>query len=225
LAPRSLDEFRPRAPFLSSLVRHHFPTDHDASILDLGCGHGALVFFARQAGYRNVIGIDASPEQVAAAKRLGIEGVSQGDVLETLRSLPDASQDVVVTFDLIEHLTKDELLRLADEVRRTMKDGGRWIIHTANAGSPLFGMVRYGDYTHEQAFTAASINQVLSVSGFRRVHCFEDAPIPHGLKSSVRWVLWKILRSCLRLYVAAEMGTTGDLVFSQCFLAVAFKED
>jgi hypothetical protein len=160
---------------------------------------------------------------VAAARRLGIEGVTRGDVTETLRSLSDSSQDVIVTFDLIEHMTKEELLPLADEVRRTLKAGGRWIIHTPNAGSPLFGMVRYGDYTHEQAFTASSINQVLSVSGFRRVHCFEDAPIPHGLKSSVRWVLWKMIRSFLRLYVAAEMGNTSDLVFSQCFLVVAFK--
>jgi SAM-dependent methyltransferase len=206
------------------VVRCHFPPDRDATILDLGCGHGALVYFARRAGYRNVRGIDASPEQVADANRLGIDGISQGDVFESLRSLPDASQDVIVTFDLIEHLKKDELLLLADEVRRALKGDGRWIIHTPNAGSPFFGMVRYGDYTHEQAFTPSSINQVLSVSGFGRVDCFEDRPIPHGVKSSVRWLLWKLIRAALRLYVAAEMGITrGDLVFSQCFLIVALK--
>ena len=36
---------------------------------------------------------------------------------------------------------------------RALKPGGRWILHTANAESPFYGRVRYGDITHEQAFT------------------------------------------------------------------------
>jgi SAM-dependent methyltransferase len=223
LAPRNTAGFKPREATFRRLIRRHFPPDHDATILDLGCGHGTLVYFARLAGYRNATGVDTSAEQVEEARRLGVEGVVLGGVMETLRSLPDTSQDVVIAFDVIEHLRKDELLDLADEVLRTLKEGGRWIIHAPNAASPLFGMIRYGDYTHEQAFTSRSLTQVLLTTGFLRVECFEDEPIPHGLKSLVRFGLWKLIKFFLSVYLLAEMGTAGDRIFTTGFLTVTYK--
>ena len=112
---------------------------------------------------------------------------------------------------------------LVDEVCRVLRPGGRWIIHTPNAESPFGMRVRYGDLTHELAFTRTSLAQLLS-SGFSQVSCYEDQPVPHGLKSAVRWALWKVFRTLLRLYVAAETGDSGrDAVFSQNLLCVAFK--
>jgi len=93
-------------------------------VLDLGCGHGALIYFARRAGYTNTRGVDGSPEQVAAARRLGIEGVEEGDLLATLASQADGSLDVVVAFDVIEHFTRDELLGFVDQVQRVLRPGG-----------------------------------------------------------------------------------------------------
>jgi SAM-dependent methyltransferase len=136
--------------------------------------------------------------------------------------LPDASLDVVVAFDVIEHFMRDELLGFVDEVRRVLRPGGRWIIHTPNAESPFGGRMRYGDLTHELAFTRHSIGQLLLSSGFSSVRCFEDTPVPHGVKSAARWVLWKLFRGVLRLYMAAETGD-GDAshIFTQNFLVVA----
>lgn len=224
LAPETVRGFEPRRPYLEKLIRDHFPSDRNASILDLGCGHGAIVYFARQAGYRDISGVDRLPEQVAAAKSLGIDGVGEGDLMETLHSLPDKSQDAVVTFDVIEHFTKAELLIFVDGVRRVLKPGGRWIINAPNAEGPSGARIRYGDYTHEQAFTRASLSQLLLASDFDRVDCFEDQPIPHGVRSAVRWLLWKLFRTYLRIYLAVETGDTGkDAVFSQNLLAVAVK--
>jgi SAM-dependent methyltransferase len=216
--------FAPREAYVARLVNRHFPADRGASILDLGCGHGALLHAARLAGYRNVAGIDRSPEQVAAARKLGIAGVREGDLLETLRALPNDSYDVVITFDVIEHLRREELLPLADEVLRVLKPGARWILHTPNGGSPFFGRIRYGDITHELAFTPASLGQVLLTCGFTDFECFEDAPVVHGVKSAVRLAAWKLIGGVLRFYVAAETGDTSrKTVFSQNFLTVATK--
>ena len=224
LAPLALEGLKPCAPYLIKLIHAHFPIDRRSAILDLGCGHGALIHFARGAGYANIRGVDGSPEQVAAARRLGIEGVEEGDLLTTLAAQTDRSLDVVVAFDVIEHFTRDELLGFVDQVRRVLRPGGRWIIHTPNGESPFCGRMRYGDLTHELAFTQTSISQLLLSSGFSKVHCFEEAPIPHGLKSVVRWGLWKVIRSGLRVYLAAETGDTGgDAIFSQNFLIVAEK--
>jgi SAM-dependent methyltransferase len=223
LAPESVGDFGGAAPYLRRVIRSHFPPDRDAAIIDLGCGHGALVHLARQAGYGHVFGVDLSAEQVAAAQRLGIEGVEQGDLLDTLGGLPSASRDVIVAFDVIEHFTRDELLPLVDAVHRVLKPGGRWIIHTPNAESPFFGRIRYGDLTHEQAFTTTSIGQLLLSSGFREVRSYEDGPVVHGARSAVRYLLWRGIRSMLRLYLAAETGSPGSGVLSQNFLTIAEK--
>lgn len=224
LAPESLAGLKPRLPMLQKLVWEHFPPDLNAVILELGCGHGALIHVARQTGYRNLHGVDRSPEQVAAARRLGIDGVAQGDVLEALSRQPDRSLDCVVAFDLIEHFNRNELLPLVDAVHRVLIPRGRWIIHTPNAESPFGMRMRYWDLTHELAFTRTSLAQLLLSSGFSKVNCYEDRPVPHGLKSAVRWMLWKVCRNLLRLYVAAETGDSGrDAVFSQNLLCVAFK--
>ena len=224
LAPETLDGFRPRLPYLQMLVRQHFPGDLDAAILDLGCGHGALIHVARQMGHKNLRGVDGSLEQVAAAERLGVEGVRHGDVIQTLAEEGDASLDCVVSFDLIEHFTKDELIGLVDEIFRVLKPGGRWIIHTPNAESPFGNRMLFWDFTHELAFTRTSLAQLLLSSGFSRVQCYEDQPVPHGLKSASRLLLWLCFRSLLRLYLAAETGDTGrHAIFSQNFLAVAIK--
>ena len=224
LAPVTLAGLAPRVPSLRRLVRQHFPVDKGVAILDLGCGHGALIHVARELGYRNLRGVDGSPEQVAAARRLGIEGVEAGDLRHVLETQPDASLDVVVAFDVIEHFTRNELLPFVDQVRRVLKPGGRWIIHVPNGESPFFGTIRYGDLTHEMAFTRTSLSQLLLSSGFSGLHCFEDTPVVHGAKSALRWVLWKGFRGLLRLYVGAETGDVGQAhIFSQNLLAVAEK--
>lgn len=224
LAPATVDGFAPRASSLRSLIRKHLPADRTASIFDLGCGHGALVYFLRQAGYRNVIGVDVSPEQVAEASRLGIEGTREGDLLDTLRNLPDHAQDVVIAFDVIEHFTKDELLPFVDEALRVLKSGGRWLIHAPNGESPFVGAICYGDMTHEQAFTRASLAQLLLSSGFSRVVCHESGPVPAGFKSTARWVLWRGIRLFLRVWVAAETGDLGrDAIYTRNLLAIAYK--
>lgn len=224
LVPQTLEGLKPCAPYLIKLIHAHFPIDRRSAILDLGCGHGALIHFARCAGYTNIRGVDGSPEQVAAARRLGIAGVKEGDLLAALAVQENESLDLVVAFDVIEHFTRDELLGFVDQVRRVLRPGGRWIIHTPNGESPFSGRIRYGDLTHELAFTRTSINQLLLSSGFSKVQCIEDAPVPHGLKSAVRWALWKVIRSGLRVYLAAEIGDTArNAIFSQNFLTVAEK--
>ena len=222
LAPESVAGLRPRLPYLRALVRRHFPADRNSRILDLGCGHGALLFVLHTAGYRNATGVDGSPEQVAAAQRLGIEGVFEGDVMHTLADTPDASVDIFVAFDIIEHFGKDELVALVDEVHRVLRPSGSWLIHVPNSEGPLGARMRYSDFTHEIALTRTSLSQLLRVSGFTRIACFEDRPVPHGPISAFRAVAWMMIRFTLLFSVAVETGDWDpDAVFTQNILAVA----
>jgi SAM-dependent methyltransferase len=223
LAPDTLDGLAPRKPFLANLVARHFPPDRAARIVEIGCGHGALLHVAREAGYTGMAGVDGSPSQVDAAARLGIPGVRLGDGLAALAAEADASLDAVVAFDVLEHLDRDELIHMADETFRVLKPGGRWIIHVPNGMAPFAGASRWGDLTHELAFTPDSLAQLVYTTGFKALSCFEDTPVVHGAKSAVRRVAWAGIRLMLKVYVAVETGTSRGAVFTQNFLAVAVK--
>jgi len=225
LAPTSIAGLRPRLPFFRQVIRRHFPRNSNAAILELGCGHGAFLYAMHEARYKRVRGVDWADEQVRAARELGIAGVEQGDLMSTLAGTATGSVDVVVTFDLIEHFTKHELIALVDEVYRVLRSTGRWIIHVPNAEAPFGARMRYWDFTHELAFTRTSLAQLLKASGFASVQCYEDQPVPHGLKSMVRLIMWKLIRMGLLFYIAVETGAFDrGAVFSQNLLAVATRD-
>jgi SAM-dependent methyltransferase len=219
-----LAEFRRRAPYLERLIADHFPEDKETAILDLGCGAGAMEYFARRQGFGKITGIDRSPQQVAAAMSLGLTGVREGEVLAVLESLESESQGLVIAFDILEHFTKDELLVLVEGVARVLQSGGQFLIHVPNGESPFGGRVRYADFTHELAFTRDSLAQLLNACGFAQIHCYEDLLVPHGLLSGGRWLLWKFIRGILRFYLAVETGQIdAGMIFSQNLLCVAVK--
>lgn len=213
-----------RGPTIKNLIKSFFPKDRQSQILEIGCGHGALIYFAKEMGYVNIAGVDGSLEQVQLAKALNIEDVAEGDLLGKLHSLNKDTLDVVVAFDVIEHFTKEELIELVDAVQRVLRPNGRWIIHAPNARSPFVGAIRYGDYTHEQAFTEASLTQVLKSSGFREVSFFECRPLVHGVKSFIRVMIWRVTRFILTVVNAAETGSfERNAVWTRNLYAIACK--
>jgi SAM-dependent methyltransferase len=223
LAPDTLDGLRPREAHLNRLIADHFPADRTARILELGSGHGALLHFARRAGYTNISGVDGSPAQVAAAERLGIAGIRQGDLMTALRETPEAALDAVVAFDVLEHLTRDEILDAVDAIHRVLKPGGRLILHVPNGASPFGTLMIYSDLTHEVAFTPESLAQLFLASGWRKIDSYEDPPAVHGFKSRLRAILWRAIRAALRFYLAVETGSRSHTVLTQNLYAVAVK--
>lgn len=210
-----------RRPYFSRLIRDHFPADKNASVLDLGCGNGVLLTVATEFGYHCVSGVDLSSENVADARKNGLSSVKQGDLFDNLSGIDSASIDVVIAFDVIEHLKTDDAVKAVREVGRVLKRGGTFIMHVPNGASPFVGRVLYGDITHERGYTTTSVRQLLARGGFSDVKCLEDRPIPHGLKSAVRAMLWVIIRNTLRFCVAVESGITETGIFSQNLLVIA----
>jgi len=204
--------FAPFAAQARHFIATYVPPDRDARIADLGCGDGILLHFLLEAGYRHVSGIDVSNEQIARAHGLGLFEARRDDIDTFLASADDRSLDVVLLIDVLEHLTREELFDVLDGVARVLSPGGVCIAHVPNAHG-IHGMaVRYGDLTHEQAFTSASMSQAFVAVGFRAVSAFEERPVVHGLRSLVRRVLWDAGTLPHRVLLAAEVGTWGSIL-------------
>lgn len=203
-------------------LRHHvvsrLPASRGTRVLDLGCGPGHLVALLQNDGYHSAEGIDASPEQVARARAQGVFGVSRADALEFLDS--GRRYDAIIAIDVLEHFDQPGALRLLDAIAAALDPGGCLIMRSPNAGSPFFGRYRYGDFTHGTAFTASSVTQVLSAAGFTDIDVFPTDPVPHGVVSGTRFVLWKLIASILRGYLAVETGEVRGHVLTQNLIAV-----
>jgi len=190
-------------------------------VADIGCGSGQLVSCLLADGY-DASGIDVSPEQVALARKAGLSQVQQGDYLSLLRERPGRLAAVTAT-DLLEHLTKPEVLDTFDAVAAALRPGGRFIARVPNAVSPFGGHIRYGDFTHETWFTARSLRQLALAAGLEPVTVIGCPPSVHGAASAVRAAVWVPISGLFKLALAAETGAVRGHIVTQNLTFAARK--
>lgn len=200
-------------------IRPHLPKSPGIRIVDIGCGQGQLVRLLLRDGYA-AEGIDISPEQVAIARRAGLDQVVHGD-FRTMLQHATGSLDVVVATDVLEHQVKDEVLDTLDLVVRALKPAGIFIARIPNAVSPFGGNVRHGDFTHESSYTPRSVAQIAAAVGFSSVDVAACPPLAHGVKSAARALVWKPISGFFKLALAAETGTLRGHIVTQNMTFVA----
>jgi SAM-dependent methyltransferase len=203
-------------------IRPLLPARALGPVLDIGCGQGQLVACLLADGY-DAAGTDISPEQVSIARAAGLHQVSEGDFAAALRARPGSLAAVTAT-DLLEHLTKAEVLGAFDLVAAALRPGGRFIARVPNAVSPLGGHIRHGDFTHETWFTVRSVRQLAAAAGFRSVTAIACPPVAHGLASTARAVAWQPISCLFKLALAAETGTLRGHIVTQNLTFAAIRE-
>ncbi|MBI5622195.1 MAG: class I SAM-dependent methyltransferase [Elusimicrobia bacterium] len=209
---KPVDSLQDQARWFAAQYGGLLPKDKDAWICELGCGSGAFLWFLRSLGYKNVMGVDLDAEHAAAARELGLEGISHGDALEFLR-VHARKFDCVIALDFLEHFRKDELFPLLDLIAGALKGmpGEAAVIgRVPNADGIAWGRIRCGDLTHELAFTAGSLHQLFLTAGFSKVEVYPEEPVVTGCKSALRWLLWQPIKLGLKLYLFAESYSHAD---------------
>lgn len=199
----------------------HLPKDKKAQIIDIGCGLGSFVYFLRQLGYEDTIGVDISSEQIELGKGLGIRDIYQQDVSKFLQ-ITDRYFDCVIARDVIEHFTRQEAFDLVTLIVTKLKPGGRFIMQVPNGEGIFVSSIFYGDYTHEVAYTDSSVRQLFLNCGFAASQCYPTGPITHNWKGRVRKILWSLKVAQHKFWKMVETGTPAG-IFTSNLVAVGVK--
>ncbi len=188
--------------------------DKSASILELGCGHGALLLLLADLGYEHVAGIDVSEEQVALAKEQGLNNVKQTSI-DSFLTGSDEKFDVIIGIDLIEHFTKDELVTLLQLIRNSLKPNGVVIFRTPNCDAPFGSTYSFGDFTHEVHLNFLSAQQLMLGTGFHDVEILPSYIEVGGfLKNLIRKIIWLEVIILSRLILFASGKSSKNVLLT-----------
>lgn len=217
------DYKRYRRYFIRNYARY-LPPDKEAKILDLGCGLGHFLHFAKQQGYQHVTGIDISQELVDFCQKQQFD-THVAEITTFLQNTPATFQTIVCT-DVIEHHNKDEVLPLLDSIYQALQPGGLGIINTPNINNPFTGPGdRYIAFDHEIGFTESSLRQVLAVANFTSIrifghdgYVFYENPLNY-LAKLIAFVISKMLYLLSWLY-----GRNSLKIYDKNLIAVAYND-
>lgn len=117
---------------------------HD--VLEVGFGNGAFLAYARSQGWR-VVGTELLPHLVQAARDAGFESLPAAD----LDALDGEGFDLIVAFDVFEHIPPDESVEFLATLARKLRTGGAILLRFPNADSWVGNAFQNGDPTHVNA--------------------------------------------------------------------------
>lgn len=132
-------------------------------ILDIGCGEGIIT---SKLNGNEVIGIDISKNAIKYAKQ-HFENERVKFAVASALQLPfaDNSFDCVCAFEVIEHLTPEDMHKCLKEIRRVCKTEGRVIISTPNLSSiyhALFHSIRINSKEHINVMDFLHVINIIS---------------------------------------------------------------
>lgn len=186
----------------SSSFHARFIPAGSGSILDVGCGAGALGATLKRRGYR-VFGVELNKTLWGAAQANGVEVL--GSTLFDANIRP-GSLDAIVYSDVLEHVP--EPLRELRQAARSLRPGGRLYVGCPNyAGLQrrVFGDAWHGWHLpfHLSHFSPSALRAVLRCSGFDTCSVKHESPVQFAIAS------WRTRASSSPLAAWDDMVSRG----------------
>lgn len=190
------------------------PEEKTSHILDCGSGPGYFLYFLKKHGYKNTQGIDCSDQAVKIAESMGLN-VRHHDIFGFLKECQKEHFGLIMFFDVLEHLTKNEVLEVLALANSRLIPGGKVLISVPNANSPFAPRLRWKDFTHELYFTEETLVQILlacganshvNAPGFADIQIQEDKSVITSFICAVRKTFWFIAKWLYKAFMILGIG-------------------
>ena len=146
------------ARYFSWLLKRWHPTPIHLA-LELGFGNGNFLGFARARGI-TVIGLESQQELRRRAETAGFE--AHGAMTDLL---PEHRFDLIVAFDVFEHIPQGEAIALLREMGQRLAPGGVLLLRVPNGESPFGRIFQHGDLTHVSTLGLSKFRQIALLTG------------------------------------------------------------
>ncbi len=118
-------DLRDRIPIWFKILKKFKPNAD--SILEIGCAHGGFLYFCKENGVKNVVGVEVDPKTCEFARnKFKLENIIPGLFPDV--KLPLEKFDIIVGFDVLEHFT--DPIKALKTVKRLLKEDGICIFQT-----------------------------------------------------------------------------------------------
>lgn len=144
--PMGIEEYADFLPqyystIIPDVLKKYLDSYSFSSLLDCGCGDGALLYALKQNSYfrgKKIIAIDLSRNRVELVKKIDPKILALVDSAETLEKIKNNSIDFLISKHVIEHVDDKKML---DAVSRVMKKNG--IAYIATIFKKWYGWYYY----------------------------------------------------------------------------------
>jgi SAM-dependent methyltransferase len=173
-------------------------------LLDVGCNWGRWSIGAERQGY-TVLGCDAQLGAVAAAVRVARQlGANARYLCSDARFLPlqDSSVDVVLSYSVLQHFSREDAAQAVAEIGRVLKPGGLAAVQMANVfGARSFYHWARRRFSPGEGFEVRYYTPRALASLFRErigpVRIVPDCYLGLGLQAADRELMTPIARKAL----------------------------
>jgi len=134
------------------------------SVLEIGFGNGGFAAWTKQQGWRYA-GTELDPELIARARGAGFDVYPAETPVAALA--PAERFDLVVAFDVLEHLAIEQTEALLQAMRARLAPDGLVVARVPSGDSPFSRAIQHGDMTHRATIGSEMVVQLCIKTGLR----------------------------------------------------------
>lgn len=137
-------------------------------LLEIGFGDGSFLRWAKDQK-AHVVGCELIEPICSAGIKQGYD-TRLGDVRVAVDPTQE-SFDLVIAFDVLEHISPKDLLDFLKFIRGVMKPGALFIARVPNGQSPFGLIYQYGDMTHVNVLSKGRFEQLAPMVDLEMLYC------------------------------------------------------
>lgn len=189
---------------------------------ELGFGNGDFAGWVRYAGGQWV-GREVITILQQRARRAGFEvaGIDEG-----WETFGHESFDLIVAFDVLEHLDVPGIEQFLLEGKSALKPGGAIIFRVPSGDSPFSGAIFCGDLTHRTLLGSNAVCQIAKKIGFK-IHQIRSPALPVfglGTLRAARRLFIRSVQKIVFVFIRFVMMGNSSAVVSPNMVVVLHKE-
>lgn len=191
---------------------------------ELGFGNGAFAGWVRKAG-GHWVGCEAIPELQQRAAEAGFEVFTSQTDFWNVCGL--GKLDLMVAFDVIEHLELDAIRSFMGDAKEALRPGGLLLVRLPSGDSPFSDAIYRGDLTHRTILGSGAMRQLAMEAGLEV--CQVRSPILPvwglGPVRAARRMAVRLMQALAFSFVRHVLMGHGTAVLSPNMIVVLRKED